>query len=106
MCSRSLGADGVLPFPTAEVAVMGPDGAANIIFRREIEAASDPAAERRRLVEAYRSEFASPFVAAAHGFVDQVIDPAELRASVAHALWALKDKREDRHAKKHGNIPL
>ncbi len=106
MCSRSLGADMVLAFPTAEVAVMGPDGAANIIFRRELEAAEDPAEERRRLVESYRAEFASPYVAAAHGYVDQVIDPAELRTSVAHALWALKEKREDRHAKKHGNIPL
>ncbi len=106
MCSRSLGADTVLAFPTAEVAVMGPDGAANIIFRREIESAADPAQERQRLVETYRAEFASPFVAAAHGYVDQVIDPADLRGAVAHALWALKEKREDRHAKKHGNMPL
>jgi acetyl-CoA carboxylase carboxyltransferase component len=106
MCSRSLGADAVLAFPTAEVAVMGPDGAANIIFRGEIEAAEDPAAERRRLVETYRAEFASPFVAAAHGYVDQVIDPAELRPAVARALWSLRHKREERPPKKHGNIPL
>ncbi len=106
MCSRSLGADAVLAFPTAEVAVMGPDGAANIIFRGEIEGAEDPAAERRRLVETYRAEFASPYVAAAHGYVDQVIDPAELRPAVARALWALRQKREERPPKKHGNIPL
>jgi acetyl-CoA carboxylase carboxyltransferase component len=106
MCSRSLGADAVLAFPTAEVAVMGPDGAANIIFRAEIEASADPVAERKRLVESYRAEFASPYVAAAHGYVDQVIDPAELRPAVARALWALRQKREERPAKKHGNIPL
>jgi len=106
MCSRAQGADLVLAFPTAEVAVMGPDGAANIIFRREIESAENPQEQRKRLVETYRAQFAGPLVAAAHGYIDQVIDPAELRASVAHGLWALKDKREDRHAKKHGNIPL
>lgn len=106
MCSRSLGADIVLAFPTAEVAVMGPDGAANIIFRGEIERAEDPVAERKRLVEEYRAKFASPYVAAEHGYVDQVIDPQELRPAVARALWALRQKREERPAKKHGNIPL
>ncbi len=106
MCSRSLGADAVLAFPTAEVAVMGPDGAANIIFRGEIDSAKDAVAERKRLVETYRAEFASPYIAAAHGYVDQVIDPAELRPAVARALWAMRHKREERPPKKHGNIPL
>lgn len=106
MCSRSLGADVVLAFPTAEVAVMGPEGAANIIFRAEIERAEDPMVERKRLVDEYSQRFASPYAAAEHGYVDQVIDPRELRPAVARALWALRQKREERPAKKHGNIPL
>ncbi|MEW6308657.1 MAG: carboxyl transferase domain-containing protein [Bacillota bacterium] len=106
MCSRSLGADAVLAWPGAEVAVMGPEGAANIIFRDEIAAAPDPVAERAARIAEYRDRFANPFVAAARGFVDAVIAPAETRSHILSALEVLADKREHRPAKKHGNIPL
>ncbi|MCL6451153.1 MAG: methylmalonyl-CoA carboxyltransferase [Acetobacteraceae bacterium] len=105
MCARSLGADRVLAWPSAEIAVMGPEGAANIIFRDEIAAAPDPAAARREYIQEYRAKFANPYVAAAVGFVDSVIDPQETRPRVIEALLALLGKREDRPAKKHGNIP-
>ncbi len=106
MCSRSLGADWVFAWPTAEIAVMGPEGAANIIFRDEIARAEDPATMRIAKAEQYREEFASPYIAAARGFVDAVIKPAETRAHVAQALMALSNKRDDRPHKRHGNIPL
>ncbi|MDA8066374.1 MAG: methylmalonyl-CoA carboxyltransferase [Thermaerobacter sp.] len=106
MCSRSLGADLVLAYPTAEIAVMGPEGAANIIFRREIAAAEDPQAARQQKIAEYRERFANPYVAAARGLVDQVIAPGETRDSLVRALAVVGDKREDRPAKKHGNLPL
>ncbi len=106
MCSKSLGADLVLALPTAEIAVMGPDGAANIIFRSEIEAARDQDATRKRLVAEYRNRFSSPYVAAARQYVDQVVTAGELRPALVAALWAVGEKSEDRPAKKHGNIPL
>jgi acetyl-CoA carboxylase carboxyltransferase component len=106
MCSRDLGADTVFAWPNAEIAVMGPDGAANIIFRKEIQEASDPAAARREKIQEYRDKFANPYVAAARGFIDDVIDPAETRARIAEALDMLASKREARPAKKHGNIPV
>lgn len=106
MCSRSLGADLVLAYPTAEIAVMGPEGAANIIFRREIAAAEDPQAARQQKIAEYRDRFANPYVAAARGLVDQVIAPAETRDSLIRALAVVGEKREDRPAKKHGNLPL
>ena len=106
MCSRDLGADTVFAWPNAEIAVMGPDGAANIIFRKEIQEASDPAAARREKIREYRDKFANPYVAAARGFIDDVIDPAETRARIAEALDMLASKREARPAKKHGNIPV
>lgn len=106
MCSRSLGADWVFAWPTAEIAVMGPEGAANIIFKDAISAAEDPASMRRAKADEYREEFANPYVAAARGFVDSVIEPSQTRAHIAQALMALANKRDDRPHKRHGNIPL
>jgi methylmalonyl-CoA carboxyltransferase 12S subunit len=106
MCSKGLGADRVLAWPTAEIAVMGADGAAEIVFRREIDAAHDQAARRKELVEEYRETFANPFVAAGRRLVDDIIDPAETRRHLALALEYLHGKRELRPQKKHGLIPL
>jgi len=106
MCSRSLGADVSVAWPTAEIAVMGPEGAANIIFRNEINNAADPAAVREEKIAQYRERFANPYVAAARGYVDMVIDPADTRATLGRVLRAIATKRESRPAKKHGNIPL
>ena len=106
MCSRDLGADRVFAWPTAEVAVMGAEGAAEIVFRREIEAAEDPAAQRREMIEQYREAFANPYVAAGRGLVDDVIEPAQTRRQLALALESLQTKRESRPPKKHGLIPL
>ncbi len=106
MCSRHLGADQVLAWPSAEIAVMGPDGAANIIFKKEIDESADPAATRKDKIEEYKRNFANPYKAAARGYVDDVIDPAETRARLASALTMLLGKRESRPAKKHGNTPV
>lgn len=106
MCSRDLGADYVAAWPNAEIAVMGPDGAANIIFRREIEAAEDKNAKRKEKIEEYRDTFANPYVAASRGYIDDVIDPAETRVKIAKVLDMLSSKRESRPAKKHGNLPV
>lgn len=104
--SKAIGADLVYAWPSAEVAVMGPEGAANIIFSREIANSEDPAAKRAERIEEYRERFANPYVAAAHGMVDDVIDPRETRQKLKEALEMLQNKRESRPAKKHGNIPL
>lgn len=106
MNSKHLGADMVFAWPSAEIAVMGPDGAANIIFRKEIGAADDPVETRSRLIEEYRDKFSNPYVAASRGYVDDVIDPASTRIRLISALEMLASKRENRPAKKHGNIPL
>ncbi|MBK7973992.1 MAG: acyl-CoA carboxylase subunit beta [Deltaproteobacteria bacterium] len=106
MCSKDLGADRVYAWPTAEIAVMGPEGASEIVFRREIAAAADPAAKRRELTDEYRKAFLSPFLAAARAQADDIIDPADTRRFVAIALDTLGTKRELRPAKKHGLIPL
>ena len=106
MCSRHLGADHVLAWPTAEIAVMGAEGAANIIFRRDIENAANPTEERALKIADYCDRFATPYVAAERGYVDQVIEPKETRPRLANALEMLSTKRESRPAKKHGNIPL
>lgn len=106
MCSRDLGADRVFAWPTAEVAVMGAEGAAEIVFRRDIDAAEDKEAKRAELIEDYRSTFANPYIAASRRLVDDVIEPAMTRKAVAQALEALTTKRELRPAKKHGLIPL
>jgi methylmalonyl-CoA carboxyltransferase large subunit len=106
MCCKDLGADRVVAWPTAEIAVMGADGAAEIVFRREINAAEDKAARRQELVNEYRETFSNPFVAAGRRLVDDIIDPAETRKVLVDALESLHAKREMRPAKKHGLIPL
>jgi acetyl-CoA carboxylase carboxyltransferase component len=106
MCSRDLGADMVLAWPTAEIAVMGASGAANVIFRKEIKAAADPAAKRQEIIDNYENLLYNPYIAASRGFVDQVIAPRETRPRLIEALEALCTKRETLPAKKHGNIPV
>ncbi len=105
MCSKDLGADRVFAWPTAEIAVMGAEGAAEIVFRREIAEADDPTARRAELIEEYRETFSTPFVAAARGLVDDIIDPARTREHVARSLEMLIAKRDLRPAKKHGLGP-
>lgn len=106
MSSRHLGGDQVIAWPTAEIAVMGASGAANIIFRKEIEAAEDKEAKREELIKDYEERFATPYVAAERGYVDMVIEPAVTRPVIINAFEMLSTKRETRPAKKHGNIPL
>jgi acetyl-CoA/propionyl-CoA carboxylase carboxyl transferase subunit len=108
MCSKHLGGDLNLAWPTAEIAVMGADGAVNILFRKEIERAPEAnrAAERARLIREYRAEFLNPYLAAERGYIDDVIDPSETRARLVNGLQLLSTKRDDRPARKHGNIPL
>ena len=106
MCSQHLGADHVVAWPTAEIAVMGAEGAANVIFRRQIAAADDPAAKREEMIAEYEALFFNPYVAAERGYIDAVIPPRRTRAHLAAALDALGTKREGRPAKKHGNIPM
>ncbi|GMU54092.1 MAG: methylmalonyl-CoA carboxyltransferase [Candidatus Xenobia bacterium] len=106
MCARDLGADRVFAWPTAEVAVMGAEGAAEIVFRREIKSAEDPAAKRAELIEEYRQAFSNPYVAAGRRLVDDVIEPANTREALARSLEYLVTKRGVRPAKKHGLIPL
>ena len=106
MCSKHLGADMVLAWPDAEIAVMGADGAANIIFAKGIKAAADPAAERRARIDEYQKAMMNPYVAAARGYVDDVILPSETRRHVISAFEALAGKHVDKPRKKHGNIPL
>lgn len=106
MSSKSLGADIVLAWPNAEVAVMGPAGAANIIFRKEIEAANQPQTVRQEKVDLYRETVANPYVAAQRGMVDDIIEPQYTRQRLISALDMLETKREKLPAKKHGNCPL
>ncbi|MFP7445293.1 carboxyl transferase domain-containing protein [Bacillus infantis] len=104
--SKSIGADLVFAWPNAEIAVMGPQGAANIIFAREIQGSSNPESVREQKIEEYREKFANPYVAASRGMVDDVIDPRDTRIKLIQALEMLRNKKESRPAKKHGNIPL
>lgn len=106
MCSKELGADIVFAWPTAEIAVMGPQGAANIIFRDAIGKAEDPVAMRKQKIDEYTAEFATPYKAAERGFVDDVIEPSASRPRLIDAFNMLQGKREQRPGKKHGNIPL
>ncbi len=106
MSSKLMGADISFAWPSAEIAVMGPEGAANILYKKQIESAADPAEERARIVEEYRQKFLNPYTAAADGFVDDVIAPRETRARVNAALAALREKSAAGPARKHGNIPL
>jgi methylmalonyl-CoA carboxyltransferase large subunit len=105
MCSKDLGADRVFAWPTAEIAVMGAEGAAEIVFRREIAEAADPQARRLELIEEYRSTFSTPYVAASRGLVDDIICPERTREMVSRALEMLVTKRDLRPAKKHGLGP-
>jgi acetyl-CoA carboxylase carboxyltransferase component len=106
MNSRHLRADFVFAWPTAEIAVMGPEGAANIVFRKEIMEAEDPEAMRKQKIEEYKQKFANPFVAAARGYIDQVIEPAETRSMLLHALSVSANKSVNMPAKKHGIPPF
>jgi len=106
MNPRHTGADMVLAWPTAEIAVMGPEGAVNIIFRRELAEAKDPVAKKAELVEDYRKRLANPYVAASAGFIDNVIMPHETRPRLINTLEMLRNKRASLPPKKHGNIPL
>jgi len=107
MCSKDLGADFVFALPTAEIAVMGPEGAVGIVFRREIGASSDPEGARRQKIEEYREKFANPFHAAARGYVDSVISPQEIRPKLISTLRMLSKKRTPPGLqRKHGNTPL
>jgi len=106
MCSRDLGADLVMAWPTAEIAVMGASGAANVIFRKEIAAAEDPVAKRQEIIDHYEDLLYNPYIAASRGFVDQVIVPRETRPRLIEALETLSTKRETLPPKKHGNIPV
>ena len=106
MCSKHLGADMVYAWPSAEIAVMGPDGAANIIFKKDIDKAEDPKKVRAEKIEEYKKEFANPYRAAVRGYVDDVIEPEYTRSYLINALHLLASKRETRLPRKHGNIPL
>jgi len=106
MCSADMGADLVFAWPTAEIAVMGGEGAVKVLFRKEIAQAEDPRTRTAELVQEYQTEFASPYQAAANAMITDVIEPAESRSTIALALRATLNKRDTRPPKKHGNIPL
>ena len=108
MCSKHLGGDVNLAWPTAEIAVMGADGAVNILFRRELEEGTpeEQASLRERVMAQYRAEYLNPYLAAERGYIDDVIDPADTRARLVNGLSLFASKREDRPGRKHGNIPL
>ena len=106
MSSKSLRGDLCLAWPTAEIAVMGPEGAVNVVFRKELAEAEDPEAVREHLVREYRERFANPYVAAGRGYLDGVIRPSQTRYMLIRGLEMLRDKRVRRPARKHGNIPL
>jgi acetyl-CoA carboxylase carboxyltransferase component len=106
MCSQEMGADFVFAWPNAEIAVMGAEGAVNILYRKELGEATDRKAKAAELVAQYRAEFASPYMSASRGYITDVIEPAETRSVLALALRKTLSKRELRPAKKHGNIPL
>lgn len=106
MCSKDLGADRVFAWPTAEIAVMGAEGAVNVVFRKDIEAAEDKEAKRAELIQLYKDTFSTPFMAASRGLVDDIIDPADTRREIALALEVLANKRVTRPAKKHGLAPV
>ncbi len=106
MSSKHLGGDVNLAWPNAEIAVMGPEGAVAIVFRKELAQAADPVARQAELTRQYRAELANPFVAASRGYLADVIAPAESHARLCAALELLRDKRETTPKRKHGNIPL
>jgi acetyl-CoA carboxylase carboxyltransferase component len=106
MNSKHLRADVSLAWPTAEIAVMGAEGAVNVVFRKEIEKAADRGRKRADLIDEYRRKFSTPYAAAERGFIDDVIEPAHTRPRLIKAMRMLATKRESVPARKHGNIPL
>jgi len=106
MDSKSVGSDLSLAWPSAELAVMGPQGAVEIVYRRELQDADDPATRRAELVDEYMEKFANPYVAAERGYVDDVIDPADTRAKLVAGLEMLVSKQDETPRRKHGNVPL
>jgi acetyl-CoA carboxylase carboxyltransferase component len=106
MSSKQLRGDVNLAWPTAEIAVMGPEGAGGVINRRQIAEAKDPDGKRQELVDEYRDRFANPYVAAQRGYIDDVIDPVETRPHIIRGLRMIENKVDTLPPKKHGNIPL
>jgi propionyl-CoA carboxylase beta chain len=106
MSSKYLGTDVTYAWPSAEIAVLGAEGAANILFKKQIESAADPAAERKKLADEYREKFNNPYHAASTGYVDDIIEPRESRLKIIAALSALRDKYTPAPPRKHGNIPV
>ncbi len=106
MDSKSIGSDLSFAWPTAELAVMGPEGATDIVYRREIQSAADPVTRRTELIDEYKERFANPWVAAERGYIDDVIEPSETRRKLIAGLDMLQSKREDLPQRKHGNVPL
>jgi acetyl-CoA carboxylase carboxyltransferase component len=106
MSSKHIRTDVNLAWPSAEIAVMGPDGAVNIIHRKELTNTEDPVKKKAELVEEYREKFANPYIAAARGYIDDVIEPRETRQRLINALEMLSNKRDSNPPKKHGCIPL
>ena len=106
MSSKHIRADLNVAWPTAEIAVMGSDGAVNIIFRKEINNAEDPEKKHKELTDEYKEKFASPYIAAERGYIDRVIFPRDTRKELIVALERYGSKREERPKRKHGNIPL
>ncbi|MBW1850761.1 MAG: acyl-CoA carboxylase subunit beta [Deltaproteobacteria bacterium] len=106
MCSKHLGANFVIAWPTAEIAVMGSEGAANVIFRKEINDSKDPEATRKEMVKKYEEKFANPYVAASRGYVDQIIDPSKTRESLITALNLAENRKLESAKYRHGNMPV
>jgi propionyl-CoA carboxylase beta chain len=106
MSSKYLGTDVTYAWPSAEIAVLGAEGAANILFKKQIETAADPTAERAKLAKEYREKFNNPYYAASTGYVDDIIKPRESRPKIIASLSALRDKYAPAPARKHGNIPV
>ena len=106
MNSKSIGADLAFAWPSAELAVMGPQGAVDIVYRRELATSADPASRRAQLVEEYTERFANPYLAAERGYIDDVISPADTRSVINRSLDILASKREELPRRKHGNVPL
>jgi propionyl-CoA carboxylase beta chain len=106
MSSKHIRTDVNFAWPSAEIAVMGPEGAVNILYKRELDKATDPAAARAERIAEFREKFANPYIAAARGFIDEVIRPRQTRARLIAALARLATKRDRNPPKKHGNIPL
>jgi propionyl-CoA carboxylase beta chain len=106
MSSKHIRTDVNFAWPTAEIAVMGPEGAVNILYKRELEGAADPSELRAQKVAEFREKFANPYVAASRGFIDEVIRPRQTRTRLIAALARLETKRDRNPPRKHGNIPL